>query len=178
MTKCTKVFSSQDLSPFTTYHVNVSAIPKDRSYRPPAKITVTTQMAAPQPMVKPDFYGVHKESEGQITVFLPQASEEYGPISHYYLVVIPSSNATKVQYPDQYNTADLVGNSKASVGSDKSSSTVPAADGKKVIDLYLIYRRLSRLSAARGLNMRFSLVEVPLRLRNASLLHSHKSSDS
>ena len=177
MTKCTKVFSSQDLSPFTTYHVNVSAIPKDRSYRPPAKITVTTQMAAPQPMVKPDFYGVHKESEGQITVFLPQASEEYGPISHYYLVVIPSSNATKVQYPDQYNTADLVGNSKASVGSDKSS-TVPATDGKKVIDLYLIYRRLSRLSAARGLNMRFSLVEVPLRLRNASLLHSHKSSDS
>lgn len=47
-------------------------------------------MAAPQPMVKPDFYGVHKESEGQITVFLPQASEEYGPISHYYLIVIPN----------------------------------------------------------------------------------------
>ena len=34
----------QDLSPFTTYHVNVSAIPEDRSYRPPAKITVTTQV--------------------------------------------------------------------------------------------------------------------------------------
>jgi netrin-G3 ligand len=116
----------------------VSAIPKDRSYRPPAKITVTTQMAAPQPMVKPDFYGVHKESEGQITVFLPQASEEYGPISHYYLVVIPSSNATKVQYPDQYNTADLVANSKASLGSDKSSS-VPAIDGKKVSIFFYSY---------------------------------------
>ena len=126
------LFYFQDLSPFTTYHVNVSAIPKDRSYRPPAKITVTTQMAAPQPMVKPDFYGVHKESEGQITVFLPQASEEYGPISHYYLVVIPNSNATKISYPDQYNTADLVANSKASAGSDKQSAALPAADGKKV----------------------------------------------
>lgn len=49
----TQEYTIKDLSPFTTYHVNVSAIPGDRSYRPPAKITVTTQMAAPQPMVKP-----------------------------------------------------------------------------------------------------------------------------
>jgi netrin-G3 ligand len=96
-----------DLSPFTTYHVNVSAIPSERSYRPPAKITVTTQMAAPQPMVRPDFYGVRKASGGELTVFLPQASEEYGPISHYYVVVIPNSNASNVNFPDQYNTADL-----------------------------------------------------------------------
>jgi len=34
-----------DLSPFTTYNVNVSAIPSDQQYKPPAKITVTTQMA-------------------------------------------------------------------------------------------------------------------------------------
>ena len=111
------------MSPFTTYHVNVSAIPEDRSYRPPAKITVTTQvfccidvisnmitiigghishlvmvfvigidipvtmkfmiiifiinittiqMAAPQPMVKPDFFGVKKDMNGVITVYLPQ----------------------------------------------------------------------------------------------------------
>ena len=97
----------KELSPFTTYHVNVSAIPSDRNYRPPAKITVTTQMAAPQPMVKPDFYGVRKASGGELTVFLPQASEEYGPISHYYVVVIPNSNASNVNFPDQYNTADL-----------------------------------------------------------------------
>ena len=37
-------------------------------------------MAAPQPMVKPDFFGVKKEGAGVITVYLPQASEEYGPI--------------------------------------------------------------------------------------------------
>ena len=71
-------------------------------------------------------------------MFLPQASEEYGPISHYYLVVIPNSNATKVQYPDQYNTADLVANSKASSGSDKQSSTVPATDGKKVKNIHYL----------------------------------------
>ena len=64
-----------------------------RSYRPPAKITVTTQMAAPQPMVRPDFYGVRKQNQGEISVFLPRASEEYGPISHYYVIVIPNSNS-------------------------------------------------------------------------------------
>ena len=36
-----------ELSPFTTYFVNISAVPNDYSYRPPTKITVTTQMAAP-----------------------------------------------------------------------------------------------------------------------------------
>ena len=111
----TQEYKIKDLSPFTTYHVNVSAIPSDRSYRPPAKITVTTQMAAPQPMVKPDFYGVRAHDRGELTVFLPQASEEYGPISHYYLIVIPNSNSSNVKYPDQYNTVDLVSNSKASL---------------------------------------------------------------
>ena len=126
----TNEYTIKDLSPFTTYHVNVSAIPPDRSYRPPAKITVTTQMAAPQPMVKPDFYGVHgPRSKGELTVFLPQASEEYGPISHYYLVVIPYRNSTSsnVNYPDQYDTADLVRNSKGGVV--VSGSNLDGLDG-------------------------------------------------
>ena len=82
---CDSDHAFADFSPFTTYHVNVSAIPNDRSYRPPAKITVTTQMAAPRPMVQPDFYGVRRQGEGELRVFLPAASEEYGPISHYYM---------------------------------------------------------------------------------------------
>ena len=86
-----------------------------RSYRPPAKITVTTQMAAPQPMVRPDFYGVRKQNQGEISVFLPRASEEYGPISHYYVIVIPNSNSSAVRYPDQYNTEDLVAYSKSKI---------------------------------------------------------------
>ncbi len=121
----TNEYTIKDLSPFTTYHVNVSAIPPDRSYRPPAKITVTTQMAAPQPMVKPDFYGVRAQSRGELTVFLPQASEEYGPISHYYLIVIPHSNSSHVKYPDQYDTADLVRNSKAGVVVPEEEDDMP-----------------------------------------------------
>ncbi len=62
-----------------------------------------------------DFYGVRAQSRGELTVFLPQASEEYGPISHYYLIVIPNSNASEVKYPDQYVTVDLVANSKAAI---------------------------------------------------------------
>ncbi|XP_050563934.1 tyrosine-protein phosphatase Lar isoform X5 [Spodoptera frugiperda] len=100
-------YSINDLSPFTTYSVNVSAIPNDDSYRPPTKITVTTQMAAPKPMVKPDFYGV---VENEILVILPQASEEYGPISHYYLVVVPDDKAHNHKHPDQFLTDDLIKN--------------------------------------------------------------------
>lgn len=88
-----------DLQPFTTYNVNVSAIPSDESYRPPAKIKVTTLMAAPKPMVKPDFYGVVGGEE--IQVILPQASEEYGPISHYFLVVVPESQEMADKQPDE-----------------------------------------------------------------------------
>ncbi len=58
-------FHISDLSPFTTYNINVTAKSANTDYRPPARITVTTQMAAPRPMVKPDFYGVNNE---EITV--------------------------------------------------------------------------------------------------------------
>ena len=98
-------YTVNELSPFTTYNVNVSAVPPDRSYRPPARLTVTTQMAAPLPMVKPDFYGV---SNGEITVILPQASEEYGPISHYLLIVVPEDKRNENRQPDQFLTSDLI----------------------------------------------------------------------
>ncbi|XP_024872171.1 tyrosine-protein phosphatase Lar isoform X9 [Temnothorax curvispinosus] len=94
-----------ELQPFTTYNVNVSAVPRDGQYRPPAKITVTTQMAAPKPMVKPDFYGVVNGED--IQVILPQASEEYGPISHYYLIVVPEDKSTANKQPDEL-TEDMI----------------------------------------------------------------------
>ncbi|GFU37481.1 tyrosine-protein phosphatase Lar [Nephila pilipes] len=93
----------ENLMPFTSYQVNITAIPPDDSFRPPAKITVTTAMAAPKPMVKPDSFGVHNNME--ITVVLPQASEEYGPISHYFLVVVPEQFATKE--PDDFTIEEL-----------------------------------------------------------------------
>uniref|UniRef100_A0A1B6E7X3 protein-tyrosine-phosphatase n=1 Tax=Clastoptera arizonana TaxID=38151 RepID=A0A1B6E7X3_9HEMI len=101
-----KSHSINELSPFTTYNVNVSAIPPDNLYRPPTRITVTTQMAAPQPMVKPDFYGVVNSEE--IQVILPQASEEYGPISSYYLVVVPEDKLTINKHPDQFSLDELI----------------------------------------------------------------------
>ncbi|XP_066254214.1 tyrosine-protein phosphatase Lar isoform X6 [Euwallacea similis] len=113
-----KSHTINELSPFTTYNVNVSAIPSDESYRPPTKITVTTQMAAPQPMVKPDFYGV---VNSEIHVILPQASEEYGPISHYYLVVVPEDKSTIYMNPDQFLTDDLLANIKRA----QEDSTLP-----------------------------------------------------
>lgn len=100
------------LMPFTSYQVNVTAVPNDKTYRPPAKIRVTTAMAAPKPMVKPDSLG--SQSGKEMTVILPQASEEFGPISHYYLIVVPSEYASK--NPDYYSIEELSSTPMESVG--------------------------------------------------------------
>lgn len=96
-------YKVDNLMPFTTYQVNITSVPLDESFRPPAKIVVTTAMAAPKPMVKPDF--IESENKQEITVILPQASEEYGPINHYYLVIVPQMQATK--QPDFYTIEEL-----------------------------------------------------------------------
>lgn len=56
-------------------------------------------------MVKPGFYGVEKGEE--IQVILPQASEEYGPISHYYLIVVPEDEENNWKNPDQFLTEEV-----------------------------------------------------------------------
>jgi len=56
-------------------------------------------------MVKPDFYGVVNSAE--IQVILPQASEEYGPISHYYLIVVPEDKLNAQKNPDQFLTDEV-----------------------------------------------------------------------
>ena len=56
-------------------------------------------------MVKPDLYGV--ENEELILVILPQASEEYGPISHYYLIVVPDDKINNNKYPDAFLTDEV-----------------------------------------------------------------------
>ncbi|XP_044016557.1 tyrosine-protein phosphatase Lar isoform X5 [Aphidius gifuensis] len=109
-----------DLQPFTTYNVNVSAVSADNTYKPPAKITVTTEMAAPKPMVKPDFYGVVKGEE--IQVILPQASEEYGPIAYYYLIVVPEDPSTANKSPDEF-TEDII-TTTTTTTINKESSTI------------------------------------------------------
>lgn len=43
--------------------------------------------------------------EGQIIVSLPRASEKYGPISHYYVIVVPNITYSSGHYP---NTQDLL----------------------------------------------------------------------
>ncbi|XP_069195928.1 tyrosine-protein phosphatase Lar isoform X6 [Procambarus clarkii] len=119
----------EDLRPFTTYTVNVTAVPQTNEYRPPAKITVTTQMAAPQPMVKPDFYGVKGDHE--IAMILPQASEEYGPIAFYYLIVVPEDKMHPFKNPDQYLTDDV------SLIANKAGSKEALAEGPYIAAKFL-----------------------------------------
>ncbi|XP_077498926.1 tyrosine-protein phosphatase Lar isoform X3 [Amblyomma americanum] len=98
-------YTIENLIPFTSYRVNLTAVPRDGSFRPPAKIMVTTAMAAPKPMVKPDALWPISNGD-EITVILPKASEEYGPIKQYYLVVVPSEFANKE--PDDYKIEELM----------------------------------------------------------------------
>jgi hypothetical protein len=69
-------------------------------------LIIATTQTAPQPMVKPDFYGVVSGEE--IQVILPQASEEYGPISHYYLIVVPDDKENGHKHPDQFLTDEVL----------------------------------------------------------------------
>ncbi|CAG0903422.1 unnamed protein product [Darwinula stevensoni] len=100
-------YTLHGLSPFTTYRVNVSAIPPKKDYRPPASIYVTTDMhvcgtlTAPPSLATPKLYGV--TDSGTIMVILPQASQEFGPISHYFLVVIPESQVANLTDPNAYH---------------------------------------------------------------------------
>ena len=47
-----------------------------------------------------------------LIITMVQASEEFGPISHYYLVVIPYANSTTIKHPDYYESSNLIENSK------------------------------------------------------------------
>lgn len=51
-------------------------------------------------------------------VILPQASEEYGPICHYYVVVVPENVETNLMNPDEFL------NQKVSIGKNEHESTV------------------------------------------------------
>lgn len=141
----TTEYTIKQLMPFTSYQVNVTAIPQEENYRPPAKIIVTTAMAAPKPMVKPDSDGTDKDI---INVILPQASEEYGPISHYFLVVVPEKFANKE--PDHYTLEELTRTQEDEAGPyiaakflrRSMGNKFPLGDGKKYLGF--LNRRVQR----------------------------------
>ncbi|CAG0904487.1 unnamed protein product, partial [Darwinula stevensoni] len=87
------------LKSFTTYRLNVTAISLDATYRPPASIYFTTDETVPPEMEAPRLYGVTNSST--IMVVLPRASEIYGPITWYLLVVLPESQKTNYSKPSE-----------------------------------------------------------------------------
>lgn len=94
----------QDLRPYTKYRINVTAVPSKEAFRPPVTVHITTAMAAPKPMDEPTLIGP-TVSGREYELFLPLASEEYGPIGHYYIVVLPADMPS--QHPDVYLTSEL-----------------------------------------------------------------------
>lgn len=101
-----------DLMPFTRYRINVTAVPSKDVFTPPASIHVTTAMAAPKPLIEPTLVGA-TTSGREYELVLPLASEEYGQIGHYYVVVVPAEMPSND--PDSYLTADLIESTSSGV---------------------------------------------------------------
>lgn len=99
-----------DLKPYTKYRINVTAVTQIREvFRPPATVHITTAIAAPKPLDEPELIA----SKGrEIELFLPLASEEFGPIGHYYVIVLPTDMPS--HDPDSYMTSDLIKSSSKS----------------------------------------------------------------
>ncbi|KAF5284026.1 hypothetical protein FQA39_LY17159 [Lamprigera yunnana] len=95
-----------DLFPFTQYYINISAVPFDHSYRPSIKVTEKTKIGPPGKMMQPTINGL--VNGGNVQLLLPKASEENGPISYYYLVVVPEKNESNDLPSDAYTTEDLL----------------------------------------------------------------------
>lgn len=93
-----------DLMPYTKYRINVTATSSKDTFRPPGMVHITTAMAAPKSMDKPARIGPLANGR-EFKLVLPQASEEYGPIGHYYVVVVPSEMPSSD--PDSWSTQEL-----------------------------------------------------------------------
>lgn len=94
-----------DLMPFTKYRINVTAVPSKEVFRPPVTVHITTAIAAPKPLNEPALVAPLNGGK-EFELFLPWASEEFGPIGHYYVIVVPADMPS--HDPDSYTTADLV----------------------------------------------------------------------
>lgn len=100
----------EDLKPYTKYRINVTAVPVRESFRPPVTVQITTAIAAPKSMSEPEL-GAPLPSGREYELLLPTASEEFGPIGHYYIVVVPADMPSP--NPDSYSTNDLIKSSLA-----------------------------------------------------------------
>lgn len=94
-----------DLKPYTKYRINVTAVPSKEAFRPPVTVHITTALAAPKSMNEPTIIGLSQNGR-EYELFLPLASEEFGPIGYYYVVVVPADMPS--QEPDTYSTSELV----------------------------------------------------------------------
>ncbi|KAK4883032.1 hypothetical protein RN001_006351 [Aquatica leii] len=101
-------FELVDLYPYTHYYVNISAVPIDLSYRPFIKINATTDVGPPGPMRRPIVNGL--VAGGNIQILLPKASEENGPVSYYYVIVVPEQGQDPDLPTEIYATDHLLEN--------------------------------------------------------------------
>ncbi|KAL5017103.1 hypothetical protein ScPMuIL_006692 [Solemya velum] len=97
-------FTVQNLIPKMKYTFNISVLFEDSSTsdNDNSHITAETRIEAPPRVKEPVPYTIQR---GQVGLSLTPASEKNGPLSHYYLVVVPVYNATK--NPEDFTEEEL-----------------------------------------------------------------------
>lgn len=101
------------LYPYSKYRINVTAVQSKEVFRPPVTIHITTLMAAPKAMSEPTLIGPSASGK-ELELFLPRASEEFGPIHKYYVIVVPTDMPDN--QPDSYSLRDLQMNDSTAHG--------------------------------------------------------------
>ena len=91
------------LRPHTTYNINLTAVPQDGRETPPVQLEIKTAVDIPPQLFAPNFTSVTRKE--MVRIQLKRATEEFGPIKHYLVVVVPSQLATK--HPDNYTLAEV-----------------------------------------------------------------------
>lgn len=99
-----KNFITDGLIPKTVYTFNISAKFLDGSWGPVYTLKVETSADAPPPMAAPEF--VEAVGQSQIKLRLHRASEKYGPVTFYHLIVLPEQLAAQMD-ADEVKTEEL-----------------------------------------------------------------------
>ena len=86
------------LKPDTAYDFNLTAIAEPQQQQgPPVMKTLRTKRDKPAAIAKPEIKDIFDDN--QVLLKLGNASELNGPISYYWLVVVPNTDATRYQEP-------------------------------------------------------------------------------
>uniref|UniRef100_A0A0N5B044 protein-tyrosine-phosphatase n=1 Tax=Syphacia muris TaxID=451379 RepID=A0A0N5B044_9BILA len=141
-----------ELRPDMKYIIKVGVKENGRAYFP-SEITVKTKCRASPVVDPPEFIGSRDINTASLMLGL--ASEEYGPISYYWLIVLPG-NFSVVIYVAANFSADVVRRKK------RNNESFLLGDGEVMIYFGLRWQRCNRKGSSHNSNRHASVTKVAI----------------